>query len=393
MRASFLMLCLAASVARAQAPAGGGSEVEGTEVQQPPTKAPPEQGQVQVAPEGPAQVHTVEKGDTLWDLSNKYLGSPWYWPKVWSYNPQIANPHWIYPGNQVRFFPGNGEETPARAEPVTGAQTVGEEDEVQAGEAIAGDDEVQMVRLPVEVKTREIVLKDGFVTPKEVEAAGTLVASYAESEMLSPPDIVYLTFKDKSAVQVGASYLVYRTVREVRHPRSGKFLGYQTQILGTVKVTRTSDPKVRATIEKAFDEIGRGVRIGPARERLFEAVSPVANATAIANLTVVAILNTNVTMTGEHSRVLVDAGSAQGVQVGNVFTVIRQVDPITSGVGVDPSANQDKSLPVEDVGRCMAVDVREGVTTCLLLRSLREIVPGDRVELRAGGQQTAGISR
>ena len=378
MRALFPMLCLAASAALAQAQTqGGGSEVEGTEVQQPPTqRPPPEQGQVQTAPpEGPSQVHTVEKGDTLWDLSSKYLGSPWYWPKVWSYNPQIANPHWIYPGNQVRFYPGNGEETPTRAEPV------------------AGDEDVQMVRLPVETKTREIVLKDGFATPNEVEAAGTLVASFAESEMLSPPAVVYLEFKDRSAVQVGASYLVYRTVGKVYHPRTGKFLGYQTQVLGTVKVNRTSDPKVRATLEKAFDEIGRGARIGPARERLYETVSPVANAVALQNLTVVAQLETSLTMAGEQVRVLVDAGSAQGVQVGNVFTVIRQADPILSGVGVDPSANQDTSLPVEEVGRCMAVDVREAVTTCLLLRSYREVVVGDRVELRAGGQQTAGITR
>ena len=390
MRASLLMLCLAAFAARAQAP-GGSSEVEGTEVKQPPAQQqPPEQGQVQTAPpEGPAQVHTVEKGDTLWDLSSKYLGSPWYWPKVWSYNPQIANPHWIYPGNQVRFYPGNGEETPARAEQVTG----GEEDELQAGQAIESDEEIQMVRVPVETKTREIVLKDGFVTPNEVEAAGTLVGSYAESEMLSPPDVVYLDFKDRSAVQVGASYLVYRTVGKVYHPRSGKFLGYQTQVLGTVKVNRTSDPKVRATIEKAFDEIGRGARIGPARERLFETVAPVPNAVALQNLTVVAQLETSLTMAGEQVRVLVDAGNAQGVQVGNVFTVVRQVDPILSSVGVDPSANQDTSLPVEEVGRCMAVDVREAVTTCLLIRAFREVVVGDRVELRAGGPQTAGITR
>ena len=391
MRALLPMLCLAASAALAQAQTqGGGSEVEGTEVQQPPTqRPPPEQGQVQTAPpEGPSQVHTVEKGDTLWDLSSKYLGSPWYWPKVWSYNPQIANPHWIYPGNQVRFYPGNGEETPTRAE-----QVAGDEDELQAGQAIEGDEDVQMVRLPVETKTREIVLKDGFATPNEVEAAGTLVASFAESEMLSPPAVVYLEFKDRSAVQVGASYLVYRTVGKVYHPRTGKFLGYQTQVLGTVKVNRTSDPKVRATLEKAFDEIGRGARIGPARERLYETVSPVANAVALQNLTVVAQLETSLTMAGEQVRVLVDAGSAQGVQVGNVFTVIRQADPILSGVGVDPSANQDTSLPVEEVGRCMAVDVREAVTTCLLLRSYREVVVGDRVELRAGGQQTAGITR
>jgi LysM repeat protein len=385
------MLCLATSLARAQTQGGGSSEVEGTEVKQQPPAPAPEQGQVQMAsPEGPAQVHTVEKGDTLWDLSSKYLGSPWYWPKVWSYNPQIANPHWIYPGNQVRFFPGSGEETPARAEQVPS----GDDDELNPNQAIeGGEDEVQMVRLPVETKTREVVLKDGFATPNEVEAAGTLVASYAESEMLSPPAIVYLEFKDKSAVQVGASYLVYRTVGKVYHPRTGKFLGYQTQILGTVKVNRTSDPKVRATLEKSFDEIGRGARIGPARERLFETVSPTASAVTLQNLTVVGQLETSLTMAGEQVRVLIDAGSAQGVQVGNVFTVIRQADPILSDVGVDPSLNQDTSLPVEEVGRCMAVDVREQVTTCLLVRSFREVVVGDRVELRANAPQTAGVTR
>ncbi|HZW88388.1 MAG TPA: LysM peptidoglycan-binding domain-containing protein, partial [Myxococcaceae bacterium] len=170
MRATLLMLCLAAFAVRAQTQTGGGSEVEGTEVQQPPTQRPaPEQGQVQTAPpEGPSQVHTVEKGDTLWDLSSKYLGSPWYWPKVWSYNPQIANPHWIYPGNQVRFYPGNGgaQETPARAEVMSL-----EGDDLEDTKPFEGDDEdVQLVRIPVETKTRELVVKDGFATPNEVEA-------------------------------------------------------------------------------------------------------------------------------------------------------------------------------------------------------------------------------
>ena len=400
MRAPLLMLCLAAFAVRAQTPvdqhplmppAGGGSEVEGTEVQQPPTqRPPPEQGQVQTAPpEGPSQVHTVEKGDTLWDLSSKYLGSPWYWPKVWSYNPQIANPHWIYPGNQVRFYPGSGEETPARAE-----QVVGDEDDLQSSQAIDSDEEVQMVRLAIEAKTREIVPKTGFATPNEVEAAGTLVGSYSEAWLLSPPAIVYLDFKDKSAVQVGASYLVYRTLGKLYHPRTGKFLGYQTEVLGTVKVNRTSDPKVRATLEKAFVEFERGALIGPAREHLFESVAPVANAVALQNLTVVAQLDALlIGQASEGLRVLVDAGSGQGVRVGNVFTVIRNADPLKSDVGVDPSVNQDLSLPTEEVGRCMAVDVRETVTTCLLLRSYREVVVGDRVELRASGPQTAGITR
>ena len=122
-------------------------------------------------------------------------------------------------------------------------------------------------------------------------------------------------------------------------------------------------------------------------------VRPLPNAVALQNLMVVAQLETALTMAGEQARVIVDAGSAQGVQPGNVFTMIRQADPLLSDVGVDPSANQDPTLPVEEVGRCIAVDVRETLTTCLLLRSYREVVVGDRVELRAGGPQTARMTK
>src|SRR5258708_38922059 len=76
----------------------------------------PEGSQTAKPSEGGAGTqHTVQKGDTLWDLSQRYLGSPWYWPKVWSYNPEIANPHWIYPGNVVRFS-ATGEEVPTQVE-------------------------------------------------------------------------------------------------------------------------------------------------------------------------------------------------------------------------------------------------------------------------------------
>src|SRR3954470_18524896 len=53
-------------------------------------------------------IHLVRHGDTLWDLSDGYYGNPWQWPKIWSMNPQVKNPHWIYPGDQLRLLPGDG---------------------------------------------------------------------------------------------------------------------------------------------------------------------------------------------------------------------------------------------------------------------------------------------
>src|SRR5512136_1301773 len=49
------------------------------------------------------EVYTIKKGDTLWDISAKFLKDPFLWPKLWQRNPYITNPHWIYPGNPIRL--------------------------------------------------------------------------------------------------------------------------------------------------------------------------------------------------------------------------------------------------------------------------------------------------
>src|SRR4051812_46798255 len=54
--------------------------------------------------------YTVQPGDTLWGLSQRFLNNPWYWPKIWSYNQHLENPNWIRPGSVLRFYP-SGDET------------------------------------------------------------------------------------------------------------------------------------------------------------------------------------------------------------------------------------------------------------------------------------------
>ncbi|MEJ2657527.1 MAG: LysM peptidoglycan-binding domain-containing protein [Desulfobacterales bacterium] len=54
--------------------------------------------------------YTVQKGDTLWDLSSRFSDNPWLWPNLWGENHQIPNPHWIYPGERIRLFQLKGVE-------------------------------------------------------------------------------------------------------------------------------------------------------------------------------------------------------------------------------------------------------------------------------------------
>src|SRR5215470_2701196 len=213
----------------------------------------------------PGQVHSVVKGDTLWDLSQHYLGSPWYWPKVWSYNPEIANPHWIYPGNRVRFYPA-GEEVPSEVE--VASEPVGPEEQVSSPDSINLEHEAG-VRVAGKIGYRAQpgfrVTHQGFVTAKQLQQSGIIDSSFAETQMLSYPDTVYIKFPKGAPVKHGEKYIVFRTAAELVHPATKRKYGYLTHILGTVRVVKSSDELVTADLSPdTWDEVHRGDRIGPA---------------------------------------------------------------------------------------------------------------------------------
>jgi hypothetical protein len=374
-----------------------GSETEGADVVDEP-KTQRETGTVKIPPgqggreSAPGETHTVAKGDTLWDLSSRYLGSPWYWPKVWSYNPEIANPHWIYPGNLVRFFPA-GEEVPQRVDTGTGLgpapmQMVAEEGdgpESTEMDPMSGEEMVSVSgKIGFDGKSGRLVQTEGFVTQKELDEAGRIDSSFAESFMLSYPDTVYVRFKKKADAKIGDRYVVFRTVQQIKHPVNGQPAGFLTQFLGTMRVVSLGDKFVTAQIMETWDAVSRGDLVGPYGERLVERVSPRPNEKEV-KAHVVTALVPYLTMVGEHHMLVVDKGSAAGVQVGNTFNIIRQGDLGDSNMfSPEKVEEQEKTLPTESVGVCMVTEVKEKTSNCVLIQSLREIVPGDRALMRVG---------
>jgi LysM domain len=370
-----------------------GGETEGADVSDEAPSGKPMGPKVDGAREtAPGEVHTIVKGDTLWDLSQQYLGSPWYWPKVWSYNPEIANPHWIYPGNKVRFFPA-GEEVPSRVEtgtaPAEGMML--EEGEVQAATELGPASGESLVTvsgtITYKVNDAPLVATRGFVTAKEVEEAGKIDSSFAEMDMMTFPETVYLRFKRKIDAKVGDRYLVYRTDSEVKHPISGQKVGYLTDLVGTVRVLSVGDKFVTAQISESWDGMERGDLVGPYGERLVDRVAAKPNTKALKGYIVTAMLPF-LTVTAEHHFLVVDRGSADGVAVGNVFSVVRKGNPY-GRLFDKPEKAKFEALPDEVIGTCLVTEVKERTSNCLLTNSLREIVPGDRVEMRVGGAPTA----
>ena len=337
-----------------------------------------EKNSIQVVPQtdegqGPTQVHQVEKGDTLWDLSQKYLGSAWYWPKVWSYNPELANPHVITPGMNLKFF-SSGDGAPARVElerpePVVEKSDNGESQTVQVSGKIgyAGPKTVR-------------IINQGFVTQDELNQAGEIVGSFSESYMLSFPDQAYVKFKNNSEAKIGDRYIIFRPGEMIIHPVTKKKFGRLTHFLGVLKVISTQQDTVTCQIEKTWDEVNRGDRIGPYEDRMVERVSEKPNELGLDGY-VVTSLSPFVTLLGENNFIVVDQGSASGVKIGNTFTVLHRGDLLR------PKA----IFPEEPVARCVVVEVKEVASTCLVTRSLREISKGDRVQMKVSTASSGAL--
>jgi hypothetical protein len=364
--------------AKEESDEGGGDEGgEGDEGEGGPPEGSMKAAQPGANKDGSTQ-HTVEKGDTLWDLSQRYLGSPWYWPKVWSYNPEIANPHWIYPGNVVRFF-STGEEVPTQVE-------LGEPEDVSQGSLIDEDKVVVTGKIAFEPKGTLLFRAHGFVTPKDLEEAGHISGSFEEVQLLSSYVNVYLQFKNKGGAKIGDRFVIFRPGIEVDNPNTGSTVGYLTEVRGVLKILRTDGPMVTAMITESFDTIERGDLVAPYSEALSKRVAAKPNDKKL-DATVVAYLGQ-----GTYATIIIDQGSNQGVQPGNTFTVLRQQDGLVHDVANHPEY-RDEHYPIEDVGTCIAWEVKTTATSCVLVRALREIVVGDWVQMQPGGAASGSSPR
>lgn len=357
----------------------------------------------------PPDTYTIRPGDTLWDLSGRFLNNPWYWPKVWSFNPEITNPHWIEPGNVLKFYP-SAEEAPARVEPAptapTGVVVAAEEPaepaveppreledfskaDMKAPAPVEEQDEVNVAgpyKIGYVAPKTIMARRDTFVTPREVEESGSLTGAFEEKSMLSTLDRCYAKFRSAADMVPGETYVVYRTERPIRHPITKELIGYQSKILGTARAVAVDDKAVTVVIGMTNEPIERGDLLGPWTEKFLRPVAQRPNARDLTGHIVAAQVDI-MTMLGEQHVVFVDKGRVDGVEEGNVFRVVRSGD--LYGVGRDVIPN-DPRFPKEIVGDLMVIDVKETTSTALVTRSLRELAIGDRVEMRASASGGGG---
>lgn len=387
MRAPTLWILLVAAILLVTAPTTAQDEVVAPEDrdmieagdEELPTEIP---GEAEPAPAAGGRTqaeeeHTVQPGDTLWDLCAGYLNNPWYWPRVWSYNPEITNPHWIYPGQVVRFYPGG--ELPSEilvSDTMELPEMVEEPLEEEVPENLVSWTAGKGLRGVKRAKTIRI-RRDAFVTSEEVDAIGVVKASREEKKYLSEYDSIYIEFNNPGEAQVGKQYMIARKIKEVHHPVTEELEGYYTRVLGTARISRIDEKTATAVIDTSLMAIKRGDMILPMMPKLQKHVAPRPNAVELKGY----ILDSRMELTrfGEHNVVFIDQGTEDGVQEGNVFDVVRREDGMTGLGEKRPPDWWNEDLPMEIFGRIMIVDARPTASTGLVMASLRELHRGDRV--------------
>jgi len=123
------------------------------------------------------QIYTIKKGDTLWDLSQRFIDDPYYWPNVWANNPDITNPHLIFPGQKIRIIDGRLEIIPAYPEAGQSAPVM-PEDAPQVAERLETEEIITI---------KSTGSGDGFILTTE-EPLGLLVDSVDNRVLLTKKD-------------------------------------------------------------------------------------------------------------------------------------------------------------------------------------------------------------
>lgn len=340
-----------------------------------------------VLAQGAPSSYTVQKGDTLWGISGKFLKDPWRWPDVWRMNrEQIRNPHRIYPGDVVVLdYTSDGQPrlSIAQAQPAAPA---------------SGD-----VRMSPRVRSEPLDAQAiPSIPPGDIEPYLTKPVITQSPGLLEAPEIVegrerarvvrgqgdrvYVVGLDP---KLGDRWYLYRPGKALVAP-SGEVLGFENRWLGTARVDRFADVST-VQITESKEEIFIGDRLLPVpRETLVNFVPRAPeqdmNGTIIASYS-------NASEMGRGAIVTLDLGRQQGLEVGHVLAIYKTVPPID-----DPRPDQGTpfmlrfldqtttflpkkqlQVPDERAGLMFVFRVFDRVAYAILLNTTDPVVIGDVV--------------
>jgi hypothetical protein len=306
--------------------------------------------------------HTVVQGDTLFDLSMLYLEDAYLWPRLWSYNPQVTNPHWIYPGDILFLRP----------------EVVATAAEVASKQAVA----------KFQKNVGKFYPMAGFWTGSELQELGKIKYARTGRELLQPEDEVYLEFVDPDQVVVGQEYAINRVVNRVIDDATEELIAVEYEVIGRIAVRQRHDDTelVSGVISQLWNVIRRGDILFVNQPQLL-LVEPKAN-TVDYEAEIIGT-SSNRAILHEQDYIFVNAGWDDGIRPGNRLAIWdRQDEAAQIQASLDGNVDYETvrdELPWQRYGEAMVVYATATYATAVIRSAgANEIGAGMRVTFRNG---------
>ena len=333
------------------------------------TEAP--EGGVSMNPNAPER-YVVKHGDTLWGIAKLFLRDPWYWPEIWQVNPQVQNPHLIYPGDTLRLVYIHGRPTimlqrgdaarvlpRVRSEPLEGAITT----------------------IPYQT-VAAFMSKPSVLTKEQIAVAPYVLATRDMHVIMADGNTLYAR-GFKSPVELGTHYNVVRVGDALRDPDDNRIVGYDGIFTGAGHVTRGGDPVTLLMTESAREtEEGDKLFAGGVDVPL----DFIPSAPKVKTKGSIMAVSNGVTVIGQYEVVVINRGAADGLAPGNVLAVFQagEVIPDTANKGflntMSRLGAQKVRLPDERSGTFMVFKTFDHLSYGLIMEATNIIRVADRVE-------------
>jgi len=326
--------------------------------------------------------YTVVRGDTLWDISDRFLKEPWLWPKVWNYNPQIANPHLIYPGDVLALEYVNGEASlvltrNGEAVPMVGAATP----------LLGAASNVNVTRMSPRIRSESLdnavptiageTIRQFLVQPRVVDLATLRNAPYilgnAEGQLMS--SMGNRIYARGTLRRDQTRYGVYRQSEQLVDPVSGDVLGYEIDHVADAKLMNIGDPSTLTVISNNFETIAGDILLpssGTPLAPLFTPRLPEIRGDG----RIVSLVNA-ISQTGRNQVIVLNLGERSGISIGDVLAIESR-----GGATIDERGTgryERVELPNTRTGVVMVFQTFDKVSYGLVMESTRPVGLNDIV--------------
>lgn len=305
--------------------------------------------------------HVVVKGDTLWDISAKFLKDPWHWPNIWRHNPQIKNPHLIYPGDIITLCFVDNKPMLCVNEDRTLYPHIRTEEGKQA------IDMIPLAAIAPFLTSPKVVNKD------ELKSAPYIVDFADEHLIAGAGTKVYVR---KILQPDFLAYTTYRPGKTYQDPDTREILGYEAEYIADNVMLSLGDPAtLRITSTKS--EVRRGDRVMPTSEAdtAFN-FFPQPPAEEIHGA-IIGVLN-GVQEIGQYDVVVLSKGEQDGLKKGHILTVVQKGKRVSDPFHINK--NELVQLPNQEAGSILVFRTFERVSYALVMHATRNMRVLDLVQ-------------